>query len=145
MKTQTLFWLRTLAVGALAIWLALGSGGIALAAETRENGIPSPVPTDPLELEAFLDSVLESQLEADRVAGAVVVVVKDGQVFFSKGYGYADVERGLPVNPQTTLFRIASQSKAITSANTNCTGMMMRMSRRVVRNAGAKATSFTIV
>ena len=84
MKTQTLFWLRTLAVGALAIWLALGSGGIALAAETRENGIPSPVPTDPLELEAFLDSVLESQLEADRVAGAVVVVVKDGQVFFSK-------------------------------------------------------------
>ena len=32
------------------------------------------------------------QLQQDDIAGAVVVVVKDGQVLFAKGYGFADVK-----------------------------------------------------
>ena len=36
------------------------------------------------------------------------VVVKDGQVFFSKGYGWADVDKRLPVDPDKTLFRFGS-------------------------------------
>ena len=31
-------------------------------------------------------------LQRGDIAGAVVVVVKDGQVLLQKGYGYADVE-----------------------------------------------------
>ena len=71
-------------------------------------------PTDPAELEAFMDAYFAEQMEANHVAGAVVSVVKDGQVFFAKGYGYADVASGKLVDPDTTLFRIASVTKLFT-------------------------------
>ncbi len=44
-------------------------------------------------------------------AGAVVVVVADGQVYFQKGYGFANLETQEPVDPETTLFRIGSVTK----------------------------------
>lgn len=42
------------------------------------------------DLEAFLDALLPAQLQSRDIAGAVVAVVKDGQVLLAKGYGYAD-------------------------------------------------------
>ena len=41
----------------------------------------------------------------------MVVVVCGGQVVFQKGYGYADFGERKPVDPERTLFRIASNSK----------------------------------
>src|SRR4051812_37204163 len=69
---------------------------------------------DRAELEAFLDGVMAANLRDNHVAGATVSVVKDGALFFTKGYGYADVERRKPVNPERTLFRIGSVSKVFT-------------------------------
>lgn len=69
---------------------------------------------DPTDLEAFLDGVMAVQLEENHVAGAVVTVVKDGELFFAKGYGYADVESRTPVQAETTLFRIGSITKLFT-------------------------------
>ncbi len=54
------------------------------------------------------------QLESEHIAGAVVAVVVGDKLVFSKGYGYADVETRRPVDPQTTMFRIASVSKLFT-------------------------------
>jgi CubicO group peptidase (beta-lactamase class C family) len=71
-------------------------------------------PTDPLELEAFIDGYLAAQMQNNHIAGATVSVVKDGQLFFTKGYGYADVAQRLPVDPEKTLFRIGSISKLFT-------------------------------
>ena len=42
-------------------------------------------------------------------------VVKDGQVLFQKGYGYADVNEKKPVLPDQTLFRAYSISKLLTA------------------------------
>ena len=55
---------------------------------------PSPAtgPDDPVELETFLDGVVHSLMETHHVPGTVFVMVKDGAVFLSKGYGYADLE-----------------------------------------------------
>jgi CubicO group peptidase (beta-lactamase class C family) len=53
-------------------------------------------------------------MEEYHIAGAAVAVVKDGKLFFAKGYGYADVENGIPVDPEQTIFRIGSVGKAIT-------------------------------
>src|SRR3546814_18704731 len=53
-------------------------------------------------------------LAAGDSAGAVVVVVKDGQVLLQKGYGYADLEKHTPVDPDDTLFRPGSISKLFT-------------------------------
>jgi CubicO group peptidase (beta-lactamase class C family) len=78
---------------------------------------PPPSPTglsDPGELETFLDNVISGQLADDHIAGATVAVVKDGRLFFAKGYGYADRQHGKPVSATRTLFRIGSVSKLFT-------------------------------
>ena len=67
--------------------------------------------TDPAELEAFLDGAILSQMDANHVPGVVVSVVKDGELFLAKGYGYADLDQGVPVDPERTLFRPGSVSK----------------------------------
>jgi CubicO group peptidase (beta-lactamase class C family) len=71
-------------------------------------------PTDPAELEAFLDELIGSQMEEHHIAGAAVSVVKDGKIFFAKGYGYADLGEGIPVDPEQTIFRIGSVGKVFT-------------------------------
>lgn len=42
--------------------------------------------------------------------GAAVVVVREGRILFEKGYGYANLEQGIPVTP-ATVFDLASVSK----------------------------------
>ena len=64
--------------------------------------------------EAWLDGFLPYALAAGDVAGAVVVVVKDGKVLLQKGYGYADLATHAPVDPANTLFRPGSVSKLFT-------------------------------
>lgn len=64
--------------------------------------------------EAWLDGFLPYALAAGDIAGAVVVVVKDGDVLLQKGYGHADLAEGTPVDPATTLFRPGSVSKLFT-------------------------------
>jgi CubicO group peptidase (beta-lactamase class C family) len=67
------------------------------------------------DFETFLDALIPSQLRNRNIAGAVVSVVKDGQVLFQKGYGYADLEAKKPVLPDQTLFRPGSISKLFTA------------------------------
>jgi CubicO group peptidase (beta-lactamase class C family) len=69
---------------------------------------------DRAELQAFLDGVMIANLRDKHVAGATVAVVKDGQLFFAKGYGYSDVATRAPVDADRTLFRIGSTSKLFT-------------------------------
>src|SRR5271168_3902002 len=66
------------------------------------------------DLGAFLDGYMPQQIEHADIAGAVIAVVTDGKLIFAKGYGYADVEKKTPVNPETTLFRPGSISKTFT-------------------------------
>lgn len=66
------------------------------------------------DVEAFLDGIVPMQLQREDIAGAVVVIVKNGSVLFSKGYGYADVKAKVPVSPAGTLFRPGSISKTFT-------------------------------
>ena len=63
---------------------------------------------------AFLDGFVPMQLERENIAGAVVLVVKDGKVLFARGYGYSDVEKKTPVSVDGTLFRPGSISKLFT-------------------------------
>lgn len=77
---------------------------------------PSPAPElSKADFETFLDALIPSQLRNRNIVGAVVSVVKDGQVLFQKGYGYADVEEKKPVLPDQTLFRPGSISKLFTA------------------------------
>jgi CubicO group peptidase (beta-lactamase class C family) len=71
-------------------------------------------PTDPAELEAFLDNLLATQMAEYHIPGAAVAVVRDGKVLLAKGYGYANLEKGIPVDPEQTVFRIGSSGKVLT-------------------------------
>jgi CubicO group peptidase (beta-lactamase class C family) len=77
----------------------------------------APTPEHPLsqaDLTAFFDGVLPMQLERSDIAGASVLVMKDGIVLLQKGYGYADVKSKKTVDPASTIFRLASISKLFT-------------------------------
>lgn len=47
--------------------------------------------------------------------GAAVAVVHKGQLVFQKGYGLANVEYGIPIQPDSTIFHVASVSKQFTA------------------------------
>lgn len=71
-------------------------------------------PLTTADVEAWLDGFVPYALQTADIAGAVVVVVKDGQVLAQKGYGYSDVAARKPVDPNLTLFRPGSVSKLFT-------------------------------
>ena len=84
------------------------------AVQPKPSPAPAPEPTK-TDFETFLEALIPSQLQNRDIAGAVVSVVKDGNVLFQKGYGYADVEAKRPVLPDQTLFRPGSISKLFTA------------------------------
>lgn len=59
------------------------------------------------------DAILTSLINDKKVPGISVSVVTKGNVALQKGYGCADLENGIPVHPEKTIFRIASVSKPI--------------------------------
>lgn len=61
-----------------------------------------------------LDQRLHRYVDENRVAGVVALVLQDGKPVYNAAIGWADKEAGIRMQPDT-LFRIASQSKAITS------------------------------
>jgi CubicO group peptidase (beta-lactamase class C family) len=66
------------------------------------------------DLNAWLDGYMPYALHTGDIAGAVVAVVKDGQVLTARGFGYSDVANRTPVDPKLTLFRPGSVSKLFT-------------------------------
>jgi CubicO group peptidase (beta-lactamase class C family) len=127
----------------IAIAIALSSAAMCLAASMAFGADPvatpkSPAPATPppsapaqalaqqappgsaghaldvADLGAWLDGFVPYALENGDIAGAVVAVVKDGKVLFTKGYGYADVKKKTPMDPDRTLVRIGSTSKLFT-------------------------------
>lgn len=64
---------------------------------------------------AVIDRAFQRYIDSDRVAGIVALAMQDGQVVYEKAFGWADKEAGRRMTTDT-IFRIASQSKAITSA-----------------------------
>jgi len=108
----------------LNVVLALLASGLATTVATAQQPPAqsppalSPAAQSPAltasDLDTWLDGFLPYALHQADVAGAVVVVVKDGQVLFHKGYGYADLASRRPVDPATTVFGVASVSKLFT-------------------------------
>lgn len=71
-------------------------------------------PQDLKSLEDFVDGVMAQQIASREVAGATISVVHKGKVLFSQGYGFADIDAGVQVDPDETLFRPGSVSKLFT-------------------------------
>lgn len=75
---------------------------------------------------AALDSYIERFMRRWEIKGGSLAVMKDGRLIYSKGYGWADEEKGIPMSPGH-IMRIASLSKLITA-----TAIMQLCERRVL-------------
>src|SRR6476469_3194541 len=58
-----------------------------------------------------LDSAVVGAMKQFSAPGAAIAVVRDGLVEHLAGYGCANIERGVPVDPRLTVFHVASVSK----------------------------------
>ncbi|WP_428684956.1 serine hydrolase domain-containing protein [Sphingopyxis sp.] len=104
--------------GVLALALLTGaaaSNEVPAAAPLASGATALPArPLTKSDVDAWLDGFMPYALERGRAAGAVVVVVKDGKPLTERGFGFADVAKRRPIDPETTLFKQASVSKTMT-------------------------------
>ena len=78
-------------------------------------GVASAADLDDVDqLEAYIDGVVKLSMKGFNSASGVVAITRGGEVVLSKGYGYQDIDARLPVDPESTLFRIGSVSKLFT-------------------------------
>ena len=59
------------------------------------------------------DATLQALVAEKEIPGLAITVFKEGKTLVQKGYGYADLDARILVDPQNTIFRIASVSKNI--------------------------------
>ena len=84
--------------------LALSLALISCATEKTENNTS---------LESYLDSLIQSQVDQGKIAGAGVAVYRGSEKILVKGYGYADLEFNVPM-PTDATFEIGSITKQFT-------------------------------
>ena len=77
------------------------------------EGEPAEVGMSDERLERIDDMLIEV-IEKGQIPGAVALIARDGQVIYYKAFGMADSQSGRELM-RTDIFRIASQTKAITS------------------------------
>ena len=112
--------MRNLPTLAVAIALVVTATGLSAA---PPDAVPTPAPVaaphvahelTAQDAQAWLDGLMPTALRTARAPGAVIAIVKDGQMLFEKGYGLADEKKRIPVDPARTLFRPGSTSKLFT-------------------------------
>ena len=84
------------ATGRSAVPLLLG--GPALRAEVRRDG---------------LDDFIDAERRSQRIPGLAACIVKAGQVVWSRGYGWANIAKRVPMDPDRTVQNIGSISKTL--------------------------------
>jgi CubicO group peptidase (beta-lactamase class C family) len=77
-------------------------------------GSPDIHPLDRIDLEPWLDGLINFALKRGDIAGGVLSVVKDGSTLLQKGFGYADVAKRVPMDGERTMTRAGSTSKLFT-------------------------------
>lgn len=92
-----------------SVWLLLALG------LTSGMGWAQPAAVLPPERAARIDRLLQQYVDKEQIAGAVALVLRDGKPVYEKAVGWSDKDAGRKMTTGT-LFRIASQSKAVTSA-----------------------------
>lgn len=92
-------------VVAISVWTGRGTP---ISAQSAVNGASSAA--------AEIDALMSRSFKPDG-PGAAVIVVKNGEVVLRKGYGMANLELGIPVEPDM-IFRLGSITKQFTAVAT---------------------------
>ena len=101
------------------ILLAIANNACAQSPPSQPPRPPGPAlvagSIDSAELARFIDQLITEQIAKENIPGAVFLLVQNGKVLYQGGYGFANVARRQPVNPETTIWRIGSISKVFTA------------------------------
>ncbi len=95
------------AISLLIISSLLATGQTLVPGKPTENGM-SP------ERLTRIDQVINDYVSKKQIPGAVVFIARNGKIVYHKAFGYSDAEKQTPLR-KDDIFRIASQTKAITS------------------------------
>ncbi|ASA26131.1 penicillin-binding protein [Paenibacillus donghaensis] len=112
-RIRSAFWTRTVLAATLILCL--------MASTVQAAAAPVSIPAQAKALTtenvaAFLKQFFSSEEVKAQLAGATVIVVKDGKTVIEEGFGYADKAGKTAVDPDETVFRMASVSKTFTAA-----------------------------
>ncbi len=109
---SSLYW-RVVTLALVFAGMALPAAGFEAAREVVSERVMRRHGFDPDRLKR-LDGAIEQAIEADRIAGALMLIGRGGEHAYLRAYGRVDREGGKSMQPDT-IFRIASMSKALTS------------------------------
>jgi CubicO group peptidase (beta-lactamase class C family) len=97
----------------LAVLVILSLAGWAAAPRGLDQAAPTITGVD-LDRLKRLDTMFQQHVDEHRISGAVARVLRDGIPVYERAFGWSDREAGRPMS-MDALFRIASQTKALTS------------------------------
>ncbi|WP_433943071.1 serine hydrolase [Paenibacillus sp. SN-8-1] len=101
---------------ALLVLCVLGSVAyVGPSTQANAEAAAAKGPSSADEVKAFADAFFNRAEIRSKLAGAAFVVVSDNKVLLNKGYGYANLESKQPIDPDKTLFRVASVTKVFTA------------------------------
>jgi CubicO group peptidase (beta-lactamase class C family) len=103
--------MRTLSSIVFALLLGVPAGQTGLA---QPPAHVAPGTTISVERLARIDKALQQYVDENRIGGAVGLVLQDGKPVYERAVGWSDKEAGAKMAADT-IFRIASQTKALTS------------------------------
>ncbi|MBL4685747.1 MAG: beta-lactamase family protein, partial [Nannocystaceae bacterium] len=90
------------------LWAALAGPGASTSASAAAH-------IDHSALERELDTIVSEHIAGTGVPGVMVTVTSGSRIIVERGWGLADLDSGRPMDPSTTLVRIASLSKTFTA------------------------------
>ncbi|PEM18869.1 penicillin-binding protein, partial [Bacillus wiedmannii] len=56
----------------------------------------APITLNPKDIEAFTNKVIPEKMKKENATGVALVVVKDNQILFQKGFGFSNKEKNTP-------------------------------------------------
>ena len=66
--------------------------------------------------EKKVDNLIFDAIDSNNLPGLSISIMKNGEMVYSKGFGYADIESKTKIIPSSTKFRIGSFSKTLTAS-----------------------------
>lgn len=100
--------MRTLLISFLVLIPAIGFSQAPGGAAT-----PLDVAMDPQRL-SRIDQMVDTYIRENKIPGGVALIMRNGKIAYLKAFGVEDITTGKPLRTDA-IFRIASQSKAVTS------------------------------
>jgi CubicO group peptidase (beta-lactamase class C family) len=67
------------------------------------------------EIEAFVDPIIQEQMDEYDIPGVAIAIVQDGEIILSKGYGVVEDGSDVPIDPEVTIFDAGSVGKLFTA------------------------------